>query len=204
MIKDYQTNYYYTKITNKALKKKQSKKFDEVFYEKYNNKIEDITFGKFLESSYTIGCCHFYAMLLAKNTPNSVLKVGELKTLEASVRDEYLEPFEHSWVEVGDYVLDTTARQIFKKDYYYKVFEPVAYKTYSQNDLCDEKLFLTHMYWALKNREFFLEDTFNKYFKNKYQKYKNDKKFVDNLNKIKKEYSILIDPIKNKEEIIEK
>ena len=143
-------------------------------------------------------------MLLTKNTLNSVLKVGELKTLEASVRDEYLEPFEHSWVEVGDYVLDTTAKQIFKKDYYYKVFEPVAYKSYSQNDLYDEKLFLTHMYWSLKNREFFLEDIFNKNFKNKYQKYKNDKEFIDNLYKIKKEYSILIDTIKNKEEIIEK
>ena len=202
MIKDYQTGYYFEKISKKALRKKQAKAFDDAFYQNYNNlALGKYPFGEFLKKSSTIGCCHFYAMLLSKFTPSSVLKVGELKNLEASVRDEYVEPFEHSWVEVGDFVFDTTSKQIYNKDYYYQVFKPQVYKEYSQSDLNDEKTFLLHMFWSLKNRELLLEDNFNKLFKNKYYKYINDDEFVKKIKTIKNKYYISIN-LFNNEEII--
>ena len=37
MIKDYQTGYYFDKISNRAIRKKQAKNFDDAFYQKYNN-----------------------------------------------------------------------------------------------------------------------------------------------------------------------
>lgn len=202
MIKSSQTGYYFRKISNRALKEKQAKQFDDVFYQKYDNiTFGDTTFGKFFKNSKTLGCCHFYAMLLSKFTPFSVLKVGELKNLEASVRDEYVEPFEHSWVEVGDFVFDTTSKQIYNKDYYYQVFKPQVYKEYLQSDLNDEKTFLLHMFWSLKNRELLLEDNFNKLFKNKYYKYINDDEFVKKIKTIKNKYYISIN-LFNNEEII--
>lgn len=202
MIKSSQAGYYFRKISNRALKEKQAKQFDDVFYQKYDNiTFGDTTFGKFFKNSKALGCCHFYALLLAKCTPNSALKVGELKTLESSVRDEYVEPFEHSWVEVGDFVFDTTSKQIYNKDYYYQVFKPQVYKEYSQSDLNDEKTFLLHMFWSLKNRELLLEDNFNKLFKNKYYKYINDDEFVKKIKTIKNKYYISIN-LFNNEEII--
>ncbi len=204
MIKDYQTGHYYDKISKKALRKKQAKAFDDTFYQKYSDiNLGKYTFGEYLKKTSTIGCCHFYALLLAKCTPNSTLKVGELKALESSVRDEYVEPFEHSWVEVENLVLDTTSKQIYNKDYYYKEFSPQVYKEYSQKDLHNEKTFLLHLYWSLKNREFLLENSFDNDFKNKYNKYKNDNEFVKKINEIKKEYNILINAFDN-EEILEK
>lgn len=204
MIKDYQTGYYFDKISNRAIRKKQAINFDDMFYQKYNNlTLDEYAFGEHLKNANTIGCCHFYALLLAKCTPNSILSVGELKTLESSVRDEYLEPFEHSWVEVGDFVLDTTSKQIYNKDYYYKAFKPQVYKKYSQKDLHDEKTFLLHLYWSLKNREFLLENIFKNNFKNKYNIYKNDKEFIKKINSIKNKYDILIDAFDN-EDILEK
>lgn len=202
MIKDYQTGYYFDKISNMAIRKKQAKNFDDTFYQKYNNLIlDEYAFGEYLKNANTIGCCHFYALLLAKCTPNSILNVGELKTLESSVRDEYLEPFEHSWVEVGNFVLDTTSKQIYNKDYYYKVFKPQVYKEYSQSDLNNEKTFLLHLYWSLKNREFLLENVFKNNFKNKYYKYINDNEFVKKIKTIKNKYYVSIN-LFNNEEII--
>ena len=82
---------------------------------------------------------------------------------------------EHSWVEVDNYVLDTTSKQVYNKKYYYKVFNPQAKKQYTHNDLKNEKTFLLQTYWSLKNREVFLEDSFICYFQNTFRKYENDK-----------------------------
>ena len=48
MIKDYQTGYYFDKISNRAIRKKQAKNFDDAFYQKYNNlTLDDYAFGDF-------------------------------------------------------------------------------------------------------------------------------------------------------------
>ena len=184
---------YFTKFSKFALWKRKAKRFDDKFYANYSDVFfGDYNFASMLKNSNTIGCCHFFALLLAKATPNSKLQTGELDALMAVAYNGCKEPFEHSWVEVGDYVLDTTSKQIFKKDYYYQTFKPIVKQTLLESELQDDKQFFLQAFWALKKRELFLEDNFLNIFSPIYNKNKHDKNFMEKFAQIKNNEDIYI------------
>jgi len=107
----------------KSLRKKKAINFDESFYRMLNYKIENRTVGEILKNDWTYGNCYYYAFLLALALPDCKLVYdGKLHKLDLDIRNSYFVEFGHAWVEKGDFVFDTTLKQVVKKDYYYKYF----------------------------------------------------------------------------------
>lgn len=137
---------------------KQSKKlkkaicFDDCFYDLLSKKIGKIETGQFIKYSETMGNCYFFALILARAMPCCELKLGVLHSLDRNIRDCYYEEFEHSWVEKGDFVYDTTARMIFNKEFYYRQFNVEILKTYSSSELKNVDVFCDLGINAIKNR----------------------------------------------------
>ncbi len=142
----------FSKISRKAIRTKNAIHFDDRFYSLLRRHVGSVETGEFIRTNATRGNCYFYALLLARSFPNSELKLGVLHRLDRSVQDCYYDEFEHSWVERGDFVYDTSAKQIFDKKFYYKHFCAEVLKTYESSELRDENLFCNLGINAVKNR----------------------------------------------------
>lgn len=145
-------NFLFSKISRKAIKTKNSIHFDDRFYSFLRRDVGGVGTGEFIKSNETRGNCYFYALLLARSFPNCELKIGVLHRLDRSVHDCYYEEFGHSWVERGDFVYDTSAKQIFDKKFYYKHFCVEILRSYDFCELRDENLFCSLGINAVKNR----------------------------------------------------
>ena len=64
-----------------------------------------------LDGRKTDTYCHFCANFLCLVVSGSVMKSGKMVKLDGE---------EHSWVEVDDYVFDSSTRKVYKKDAYYE------------------------------------------------------------------------------------
>ena len=172
-------------IAEKAIKKGQAIKFNDSVYSKlYKHCYDGIPSGEFIKNSHTSGYCYLFALLFARDIKDATLVYGGLKALCSG---EMYEPFEHAWIEVGDYCFDTTTKQAFKKDFYYKNYMPEIYDTYTSDQLKDDRLVYLLGLKALIFRE---EKTpwFVKNFDNIYQEHKTDEKFTKRLDEFFKYY----------------
>lgn len=191
---EYQPSVVYRYYCERALKKHKAKAFDDNLY----NAIKDTFYADKscadkIKNEFTVGKCHYYALLLAKALDGATLCTGNLNALNYSVEGAYYIPFEHSWVEIGNYVFDTTSKQVFNKDYYYKYLKAEKEHTYTHEMLQDEKLFFSLGVRAIKDRDELLTD-FVKIFGNVYLINKGDNEFtekcfisIENNEKYKKE-----------------
>ena len=172
-------DYVFCKICSNALKKNKSAEFNKEFYNYLNENIGYMTiknwskymtevvimhkqFGDILQQSVTSGKCYYYALLLARNLPNCSLAKGELRKLKFSYTDGTTQNFDHSWVEIntpdGNFVIDTTARQIFNRDYYYEKFDVCPHEIYSHGQLLNDELFFKLGVYATNWRRELCED----------------------------------------------
>ncbi len=175
-----QASYMFSVIANKALKKKLAKKFDDNFYTKINGHCYcGKQSGDFIKNSYTSGYCYLYALLLARDFDGAELKNGNLFALCSG---EMYAPFEHAWVEFGDYCFDTTSRMVIKKDFYYKKYMAQVDKSYTNEQLKNDKLVFLLGLRAICLRdemaEFFVDNFWQTYTSNK-----DDKDFVEKVKK---------------------
>ena len=167
-------------IAEKAIKKGQAIKFNDSVYSKlYKHCYDGKPSGEFIKESYTTGYCYLFALLLARDIKDATLVHGGLRALCSG---EMYAPFEHAWVEVGDLCLDTTTKQVFKKDFYYKSYMPEIYNTYTSEQLKDDKLVYL---LGLKSIMFREEKTawFAKNFDYIYEKNKEDEMFAKKVEK---------------------
>lgn len=135
-----------------AIKRKQSIKFDEKFYETLVKNFGGKTTGECIEKAETVGNCYFYALVLALSIPGCELKQGYLHRLDRNCNDTYYEEFEHSWVEKDGFVFDTTAHQVFNKKYYHELFEVEVKKSYTYEQLQNPQLLCSIACDAVKIR----------------------------------------------------
>ena len=73
-------------------------------------------------------------MFLAQ--PSSILVRGNIKTLEYKYGNE---KSRHGWIEIDDYVYDQTSLYKYKKDLYYKIYEPTDITKITTEDYIKEK-----------------------------------------------------------------
>ncbi len=173
-------NFLFSKISRKAIRTKNSIHFDDRFYSLLRRHVGSVETGEFIKINSTMGNCYFYALLLARSFPNCELKLGALHRLDRSVQDCYYEVFEHSWVERGNFVYDTSAKQIFDKKFYYKYFCAEVLKTYDFGELRDENTFCSLGINAVKNRP----ELVNSLFLCEEMKKVSKEKFVEELQNI--------------------
>ena len=185
-----QAGVVYHYYADKATRKHKAKKFDDKFYDNFNDVLyNNKPFSDILKHDDTVGKCHFYALLLAKAMDNCKLKTGNLRRLDVICDGAFYEPFEHSWVEVGDYVFDTTLKQTFKKDVYYKFYEPEVYAEYSSSDLSEPKLCFLLAIASCKIATELLPRVYE-IFGNFYTQNINDKTFMKNVDEILEKYNL--------------
>lgn len=163
VIDDRLVDYIFYKICKKAIRKNKSTEFNDEFYNYLNenigymtikrwskdNKIVEIIhkqFGDILKEKSTMGKCFYFALLLARNLPNCNLVRGVLRKLNAyDHEDGTRQDFIHSWVELstpkGNFVIDTTSRQIFDKDFYYEKFDACPSEIFSHGLLLNDEVF---------------------------------------------------------------
>lgn len=146
-----QTLTFY-KVSSQAIKTKKGLRFDDKFYDLFSQKIGKYETGKFIEQKETKGYCYFFALILARAMPGCKLQIGTLHRLDRNVRDCYYEEFEHSWVEKGNFVYDTTTKMIFDKEFYYKNYYAEVLKTIDFEELKDTETFCSLGINAIKNR----------------------------------------------------
>ena len=173
-------DYLFCKICRKALKKNKSTMFNDEFYNYLNENIGYMTikkwskdskkveiihkqFGDILKQRDTMGKCYYFALLLARNFPNCNLVRGELRKLNAYDHEEGTrEDFIHSWVEIntskGNFVIDTTSRQIFDKDFYYEKFDACPSDIFSHGQLLNDELFFNLGVYSTNWRHELCED----------------------------------------------
>ena len=72
-------------------------------------------------------------MFLAQ--PSSILVRGNIKTLEYKYGNE---KSRHGWIEIDDYVYDQTSLYKYKKDLYYKIYEPTDITKITTEDYIKE------------------------------------------------------------------
>ena len=72
-------------------------------------------------------------MFLAQ--PSSILVRGNIKTLEYKYGNE---KSRHGWIEIDDYVYDQTSLYKYKKDLYYKIYEPTSITKITTEDYIKE------------------------------------------------------------------
>ena len=151
-IQPYEQDYFLRKIAKKAIKKHLAIGFDDNFYESLKKEFFDEEFGETLKTAYTSGYCYFYALFLAKSMKGATLKNGVLNKLNATIQDEYYEPFIHSWVEFDGKVYDTTLKMIIDKEYYYKNYWATEDESYSQDELNNPEIFFKLCLNSIKDR----------------------------------------------------
>lgn len=140
------------KIKLMALKQGKGFVFDNSFYDSIKTKYGNESIGEILKNDNTSGCCYFYALLLAYALEGSCLKTGVLHRLDLNKNDAYYEEFGHAWVECGDYIFDTTAKQIFLKDFYNINFMVEERKVFDHSHLQNKETFQNFASFAVKNR----------------------------------------------------
>ena len=160
-------NYVAHKIAKKALKKQKGAFFDDIFYDHLKKEFWNGSFGECLKEECTTGNCYFYALFLAKAMKNSTLKIGKLNKLNMSIEDAYYETFDHSWVEYGNTVFDTTLKMAFDKDFYYENYGAEIKESYEHDELENSKTFFKLGLNAVYYRNF-LFDKFYKVVKDDY------------------------------------
>lgn len=135
-----------------ALKQGKGFVFDNCFYDSIKTKYGNESIGEILKNDNTSGCCYFYALLLAYAMEGSCLKTGVLHRLDLNKNDAYYEEFGHAWVECGNFVFDTTAKQVFLKDFYKTNFMVEERKVFDHSHLQNKENFLNFASFAVKNR----------------------------------------------------
>ena len=126
----------YNETIRKALRKGDAVKFDEQFYDMLSTTNQK--FAKVLKNASTSGFCYGFALLLAKNIPDCTLVHGVLDKLTFLCENGgSFDQFEHAWVEKDNFVFDTTAKCIFDKEKYYKMFDVKTKQTYTKSQLSD-------------------------------------------------------------------
>ena len=187
-----QASNMFSFIAKKALKKKMAKMFNDDFYLSINeHSYNNIPSGEFIKNSDTLGYCYLFALLLARDFKGAELKNGYLYALCSG---EMYAPFEHAWVEFGDYCFDTTTRMVIKKDYYYKNYMAKVDKSYTSEQLQDDKLTFLLGLRAIALREnmskFFVDNFWETYKSNK-----DDKEFVQKTQKLLQSFPSLSEGI---------
>lgn len=94
-------------------------------------------------------------MFLAQ--PSSILVRGNIKTLEYKYGKE---KSRHGWIEMDDYVYDPTSLYKYKKDLYYKIYEPTNITKITTEDYIKEKK--EEYYKTKKALEDYLQDGDNR------------------------------------------
>src|SRR5574344_853200 len=164
-------SWVFNKLCRKARFWHKSQYFTDEFYQQLNSSyIFDKKFGDYLKHSFTLGYCHYYALLLASVNKSATLKIGRLNKLNSiALADACFIPFDHSWVEVGDVVYDTTSKQMFDKDYYYKLFDAEVKQSFPNSELRKKDVFFERCVFAMKDRtellpvlNFFCHDEYKK------------------------------------------
>ena len=140
-IRKEQEDYFFTKFAKKALFHKKAKPFNNDFYDSLKTIYINEPFGIALRGQETSGKCYYYALLLTRCMEDSTLIIGSLNKLNSSRNDDYLDVFEHSWVEKDNLVYDTTSKLIFDKEYYYKIYDASVKKEIHYSDLLDSNTF---------------------------------------------------------------
>lgn len=151
-IKKEKEDYYFNLIAKKGLRKRKSIEFDSEFYNKLDNYYSDRTFGQILKNENTNGCCYFYSLMLAKNMEGSTLCVGNLNKLNSVFNYSYIDTFGHGWVEKDNLVYDTTSKQIFDKEFYYKNYNVEVKEKISSEKLKNFDVFKSLLKKSVENR----------------------------------------------------
>ncbi len=152
LIKPYQEDAMFHYVVKKALKKYKAFPFSQNVYEKLTMDCNGKTYGDMLRDDYTSGYCYFYATLLCKALPDSILRLGVLNTLNTD-HEYYYSEFGHAWVEFNNFVYDTSSKMIFNKDFYYQNYDASVKETYTHIDLENPDIFFKLAVNAVKDRE---------------------------------------------------
>lgn len=143
MIKDLYKKLYFQKINlmyDKGIKNGDIELFNDYFY----NQMRDIIiFGipvsfhiKYLKPSIPPGKCFERSLYMFFCFDNAVLVRASVKQLELRYGKDNSG---HGWIEMGDYVYDPSYLCKFKKELYYKMFEPYdIYKCSKEEYLSDK------------------------------------------------------------------
>lgn len=104
------------------------KTIDPFLDEFYSNLSETYIYGipvdiyiRYLQPILPPGKCFDRSMYMFLATPESVLVRGDLKSLKLKYGDNSAR---HGWIEVGDYVYDSTSLLKYKKDVFYDIYQP--------------------------------------------------------------------------------
>lgn len=151
-IEIWRVNMDYENVCKSAVKQKWAVAFSDELYSALNFKFGNKTVGQRLKEEDTVGNCFFYALMLAKSMPNCVLKHGFLHRLDINAENGEKILFAHAWVERGDFVYDTTSRQVFNRNFFYKTFDAKVYRTCHPNDLKSLRMFFKLGTQAVNNR----------------------------------------------------
>ena len=150
-IEIWRINREYEKICKQAVVEKWSFPFTDSFYGLFKFRFGDESVGKRIKEEDTVGNCYFYSLLLARAMPKSQLMHGFLHKLDIDGEKRKI-VFAHAWVERGNMVFDTTARQVFNKDDYYRTFDVKVYRKYPFEDLKGRYKFFKLATQAVNNR----------------------------------------------------
>lgn len=143
----------YKHICRNGIKKKKSIPFSPYFYKSLTSQVDGKPLGEFLKLADTSGYCYFYSLLLASGLKNAELKYGVLNVLNTNINDCYYEEFGHGWVEEGSAVYDTTCKQVFNKDWYYKNFEVTVKQSIPTSELAKNEVFEELLAESIKERQ---------------------------------------------------
>lgn len=192
LIYKWQESGLFNYICNKAIKKGKAQSFSDEFYSKLKTEFAGINCGEILKTANTNGKCYFYSLLLAKALEGGTLIVGKLNALNSNIRNEYIDEFGHGWVEKDGLVYDTTSKQIFNKDWYYKKFNAEVKQSYLSEELNNPDLFFKLGINAVKDRSELVKPLF--------EIIKNDLPIIySNADNVEKSLSVVYDSLVKKE-----
>ena len=165
----------YDEVTKLFSEVKENKGLAEFFEENFNNKkilklqeneklmkltkkvnvfIDDkktLTLDEVFKQGLNIGKCGLTSTYLSFCFKQfTLVEYGECKILVNTINS----PFgEHAWLEVGDYIYDTTLMLMIKKELAYEELEYMSYQIKTSEDLLKEKKYLKQKEFALEKNK---------------------------------------------------
>lgn len=148
-------------IFRNGILNKEIEPFNDDFY---NELAKTYIFGlpvsihiKYLKPNRPPGKCFERSLYMFLAQPSSILVRGNIKTLEYKYGKENSR---HGWIEMDDYVYDPTSLYKYKKDLYYKIYEPTDITKTTKEDYIKENK--EEYYKTKKTLEDYLPDGDNR------------------------------------------
>lgn len=114
--------------------------FDDDFYDKLKHTIiyclPVSMYIKYLKPTLPPGKCYDRSLYMFFCFEDAVLVRADIKTLELKYGKDNAG---HGWIELGDYVYDPTTLMRYKKNLYYKIYQPTNITKSTKEDFYSQK-----------------------------------------------------------------